>query len=132
MEEQFLDLKNSALSLILDTESLTELEEIRIQFLGKNGELTLLFKEVTKLSAEEKPEAGKVANEVKRIIENTIKQKSDELTKKGKSKHQSLDVTEPGIKPPLGHLHLDTQAIREITTIFGHIGFTRERYPEVE
>ncbi len=132
MEEQFLDLKNSALSLILDTESLTELEEIRIQFLGKNGELTLLFKEVTKLSAEEKPEAGKVANEVKRIIENTIKQKSDELTKKGKSKHQSLDVTEPGIKPPLGHLHLVTQAIREITTIFGHIGFTRERYPEVE
>lgn len=132
MEEKLLNLKNNALSLILDATSTQELEELRIQFLGRNGELTKAMKEITKLPAEKKPEAGKVANNVKQIIEETLKQKGHELGQKKATHKLSFDVTEPGIKPQLGHLHLVTQAIREITTIFNRIGFTRVRYPEIE
>jgi phenylalanyl-tRNA synthetase alpha chain len=132
MENELLNLKNNALSLILDANSTAELEELRIQFLGRNGELTVAMKEIAKLPAEKKPEAGKVANNVKQIIEETLKEKTQELGQKKLSNKASFDVTEPGIKPPLGHLHLVTQAIREITAIFDHIGFTRVRYPEIE
>ena len=129
MEEKLLGIKNNAISLILETKSPKELEEIRIQFLGRNGEVTQLMKDLPKLSKEERPKIGIVANNVKDIIEETIKTREKSL-KETKSLHvSSLDVTEPGIKPPLGHLHLVTQAIREITTIFAQIGFTRVRYP---
>ncbi len=132
MEEKLLGIKNNAISLILETKSPKELEEIRIQFLGRNGEVTQLMKDLPKLSKEERPKIGIVANNVKDIIEETIKTREKSL-KETKSLHvSSLDVTEPGIKPPLGHLHLVTQAIREITTIFAQIGFTRVRYPEIE
>ncbi len=131
MEHELLTIKNNALSLIFDAKEKKELEEIKLQFLGRSGELTRVLKGLPKLSEDEKPTIGKVANEVKTIIENAIKQKESELGKK-KDTNFILDVTEPGIKPPLGHLHLVTQAIREITRIFESIGFTRVSYPEIE
>lgn len=132
MEESLLNSKNNALSLILHADSLKELEEIRIRLLGRNGEITSLLKQVAKLAPEQKPQAGRAANEVKNIIEDAIKQKQQELGKRSVSNQIKLDVTEPGMRPPLGHLHLVTQAIREIAAIFERIGFTRVRYPEIE
>lgn len=131
MKEELLSLKNNALSLILETNSIKDLEDLRVQFLGRNGDLTQLLKGLPKIPVEDRPEAGRLANEVKRIIEDTLKEKEQELGKK-KSSGWTIDVTEPGTRPPLGHLHLVTDAIREITDIFGRIGFTRVRYPEVE
>jgi phenylalanyl-tRNA synthetase alpha chain len=131
MKEELLSLKNNALSLILETRNTKDLAEFRIQFLGRNGELTQLLKGLPKVPAEERPEVGRLANEVKNIIEDTLKEKELELGKK-KSYTATIDVTEPGILPPLGHLHLVTEAIREITEIFGRIGFSRVRYPEIE
>ena len=131
MQEDLLRLKNKALSLIIETTSLKELEELKIKFLGKNGELTQILKTLPKIPQEQRPEAGRLSNEVKNIIEDTLIQKSNDLEKK-KTKTSTLDVTEPGVMPTLGHLHLVTQAIREITEIFGRIGFSRVRYPEVE
>jgi phenylalanyl-tRNA synthetase alpha chain len=132
MEEKLLTLKNSAISLILDTKSVEELEEIRIQFLGRNGEVTQLLKDLPKIPKEERPKIGSFANEVKNIIEDAIKNREASLKESTSKTHPHLDVTEPGIRPPLGHLHLITQAIREITAIFTQIGFTRVRYPEIE
>jgi phenylalanyl-tRNA synthetase alpha chain len=131
MQEELLRLKNSALSLIIETNDPQELDEIRMQFLGRNGELTQLLKGLPKLTVEQRPEAGRLANEVKQIIEDTIRQKFGDVSHKKTVNDTTLDVTEPGLKPPLGHLHLVTQAIREITHIFESIGFTRERYPEI-
>lgn len=131
MKDDLLNLKNNALSLILETNSAKDLADLRVQFLGRNGDLTQLLKELPKVPVSERPEVGRLANEVKTIIEDTLKEKELQLGKK-KSGASTLDVTEPGIRPPLGHLHLVTQAIREITDIFGRIGFTRVRYPEVE
>lgn len=127
-----MSIKNNAVSLILDARSEKELEELKLQFLGKNGTLTLAMKEITKLPQEKRPEIGKLANEVKQIIEEAIEDKSVSFKSAIIEKIKKIDVTEPGVRPPLGHLHPVTQAIEEITTIFERIGFTRVRYPEIE
>ena len=132
MKETLHGLKNNALSLILETKTPQELEELRIQFLGRNGSLTTAMKEMAKLPVEEKREIGRVANEVKTIVEDAIANQKRTLSQKASTNYPKLDVTEPGIKPELGHLHLVTQAIREITEIFRRIGYTRVRHPEIE
>lgn len=133
MEEELIGIKNSVISLILDTKTPEELEEIRIQFLGRSGKLTELLKQLPKIPLEKRVEVGTLANEVKKSIEEAVDQKKKDLSKvKFEIKKEKIDVTNPSIKPPLGHLHLITQAINEITKIFEHIGFIRVRYPEVE
>ncbi len=132
MEQELMTIKNNAVSLILDAGSEKELEEIKLQFLGKSGTLTLALKEITKLPIESRPEIGKLANEVKNIIEEAIVNAASNFKTQKIEKIKKIDVTEPGIRPPLGHLHLVTQAIEEISTIFEKIGFTRVAYPEVE
>lgn len=132
MKNRLLNIKNEAISLILSTQDPKELEELRIQYLGRNGSITTLLKEIAKFPPEERPEAGRLANEVKNIIEDTIKQKLHNQKSSKQDVSSQLDVTEPGIRPPLGHLHLVTQAIEEITRIFEHIGFNRVRHPEIE
>lgn len=132
MEQELKSIKNNAVSLILDAKSDKELEEIKLQFLGRSGALTLALKELPKLPVEQRSEMGKLANEVKRIIEDTLENVSGTQKEQKKEAIKKIDVTEPGIRPPLGHLHPVTQAIKEITEIYERIGFTRVRYPEIE
>lgn len=133
MENTLINIKNNAISLILGAESLDELEDIKLQFLGKSGQLTTTLKELPKIDPEKRKEIGILANEVKSTIEEAIDDKESTLNQtRVKEKIEKIDVTNPGIKPPLGHLHLVTQAIYEITDIFQRIGFNRVRYPEVE
>ncbi|MBI2033426.1 MAG: phenylalanine--tRNA ligase subunit alpha [Candidatus Levybacteria bacterium] len=133
MEEQLIGIKNTALSFILEAKTLHELEETKLQFLGRSGTLTLAFKDLVKLPMEKRKEVGMLANEVKTAIEEALEQKQLQfLGNQKKEQAKKIDVTEPGEKPSLGHLHLITQAIEEITTIFEGIGFQRVRYPEIE
>lgn len=133
MTEEFSSIKNTAISFILEAQTLKELEEIKLQFLGKSGALTFAMKGVIKLPVEKRPEVGQLANEVKHAIEGAILQKAEGLKqKKTVELKQKIDVSEPGVKPTLGHLHPITQAIDEITSIFQKIGFSRVRYPEIE
>ena len=132
MDEELLSLKNNALSLILGTNTAADLKEIQIQLLGRNGSLTSAMKNIAKVPDEDKPRMGKLINETKNIIENAIAEKLSNLGSQSSTHRKNLDVTEPGIKPPLGHLHLVTEAVREITSIFERIGFSRVRYPEIE
>lgn len=133
MEQELKAIKTNALSLIMEAGSLKELDEIKLQFLGKSGSLTQAMKQMAKLPIDERKEIGKLANEVKTVIENAITEQEKQFGhKKRSSLSASIDVTEPGIRPPLGHLHLVTQAIEEITEIFARIGFTRVRHPEIE
>ncbi len=133
MEEELIGIKNNALSMILDTNDPEELEEIKLQFLGRSGQLTQVIKQLPKIDPEKRKEVGILANDVKETIENALKEKTHETKTRIVREHvQRIDVTNPGIKPPLGHLHLITQAIDEINTIFERIGFSRVRYPEVE
>jgi phenylalanyl-tRNA synthetase alpha chain len=133
MEGELIDIKNTAISFILEAEDLDSLEETKLQFLGKSGKLTLAIKNVTKIPVEKRKEFGILANDVKQTIEDALEtQKSKLKGQKMARVIERIDVTNPGIKPHLGHLHLVTQAIEEITDIFGKIGFERVRYPEVE
>ncbi len=133
MEEELIGIKNAAISFIFEADSAEELEEIKLQFLGRSGKLTLTMKEMGKLPKEKRPQIGVLANEVKTTIEEALANASTRFSAHKKAVIQKkIDVTNPGIKPSLGHLHLITQAIAEITTIFEHIGFKRVRYPEIE
>ncbi len=133
MEEELIGIKNTALSFILEAKDLENLEETKLQFLGKSGKLTQTIKEITKVPVEKRKEVGMLANEVKKTIEEAIQEQQKILLKTKKSKLlEKIDVTNPGIKPPLGHLHLVTQAIEEISEIFKKIGYTKVKYPEID
>ena len=127
------NLKNQALSSIIEAKSKEELEQIRINYLGRKGELTDLIKELPKLEAEQRKEIGILINDAKKIVEDSIKQQISILREqKTKKEDQWFDITLPGKKPSLGHLHLITLATQEIVNIFKKIGFKQVSYPEVE
>lgn len=132
LQEKLLNLKNEALVLIGEARNKKDLEAIRVKFLGRRGKVNEYLKEIVKLTGEEKIQAGQVANDIKRTIEEAINSRYSLFAKRYALDSEWLDVTAPGKKPARGHLHLVTQTIREISTIFEKIGFVRVRYPEVE
>lgn len=112
-----------------------QLEELSIRFIGRKGQLTDMLKGVATVDPSERPKIGALANEIKVESEHLIADKRRALQQQaevGVAEAEREDVTEPGKRPPEGHLHLMTQAIREITAVFEKIGFTRTRYPEVD
>lgn len=128
-----LSIKNNAVSLILDAPDQKTLEEIKLQFLGKSGKLTLAIKEIAKIPEDRRPAIGILANEVKQTVEGAIENQEISLKRQvSRVLREKIDVTNPGVKPSLGHLHLVTQAVEEITEIFKSVGFERVRYPEIE
>ncbi len=133
MEEELMQIKNSAVSMIIDATDQKELEEIKLQFLGRNGKLTLAMKEMAKLPKEKRPEIGMLANDVKKIIEETIKNHELRImNQESETRAAKIDVTNPGIKPNIGHLHPMTQVLYEVVDIFKRIGFQVADGPEIE
>jgi len=130
MREELNNLKNNALAQIIDAKNEDVLEELRITYLGRNGNINELTKEFKNLNDEEKKEMGILLNETKKTIEEAISSKLSEF-KKEKS-NAWFDYTIPGKKYNLGHIHLISQTIEEISNVFEKIGFVRVRYPEVE
>jgi phenylalanyl-tRNA synthetase alpha chain len=129
---KILNLKNQAISSILETKDKKELESLRIHYLGRKGEISQLIKVLPSLSSDEKKETGGLLNDAKKAIEEAITSRSSELTSRPADEKDWLDVTAPGERISQGHLHLITQAIREIAAVFEKIGFIRVSYPEVE
>ena len=141
MQEELIQIKNDAVSLILNSDTKEDVERLYVDFLGKKGRLTLALKAIPKLKVEERAEIGKLANSIIDTLQDLINDKREDLkysakeAKSGKTKsgkEKAIDVTLPGSKPNLGSLHLVTQAIEEITSIFDKIGFSRVKYPEIE
>lgn len=120
----------SQLSVLLEqlnTEKITD--QTKIKYLGKKGKINSLTKSIPLLPQIDRSPAGKLINTTKEKIENIINSKDSKPTSK---QSLFLDVTLPGTKPSLGHLHPISQAIEEISAIFEKIGFTKVRYPEVD
>lgn len=111
-------------------------QELEVKYLGRSqGELTAILREIKALPAKVRPEIGQAANAIKQEVEKLFYNKKNELdTKGGRAAlaEEWLDVTQPGLKQPAGHLHPMTQTINEIVQIFSQLGFNRVRYPEVE
>lgn len=128
-------LKTQALTDIATAKNPADIEALEIRYVGRKGELTAALKGLADLQGDERREAGMLANEIKQELEKKLAQAREQLGQAdlaNKLKAEQIDVTEPGARPPAGHLHLVTQAIQEITDIFARAGFERTRYPEVE
>lgn len=112
-----------------------ELDAVRVRFLGKKGELTAILKQMGKLSAEERPVMGQLANEVRGHIEAAITEKAAILAQERLAKQldeEKIDVTMPGKKQPLGKAHPLSLVMDEVKEIFLGMGFDVVSGPEVE
>ncbi len=105
-------------------------EELQQKYLGKNGVFTQLSKKITRFSQAERRTAGQLLNHLKLDLTNYIAELVEQAKDPGSQ--QKIDLTLPGIKPKVGHVHPISQAINEISHIFEKIGFIRVRYPEVD
>ena len=135
MKEQLEAIRAGALAAIGAAGNTGELESLRVQYLGKKGELTALLKQMGKLSAEERPAMGALANEVRAALEAAIEEASQKLEAKALEERleaEALDITVPGKQHKLGHRHPMYTALDEIKEIFISMGFTVLDGPEVE
>ena len=119
-----------AKSKISSVDNPKDLESLTIELFGKNGQITQLTKGIATLNLEEKPLFGKKINEIKKDIEKLIEDKHQSL--KRQKPQKQIDITEPGQKQQIGHLHLVSQAIEEIVAIFAKLGFSPKSYPEID
>lgn len=110
-------------------------EQIRIRYLGKKGELTAVLRGMGKLSAEERPVMGQLANEVREYIENALAERAQKQKKEALQERlaeEKLDVTVPGKQPLIGKRHPLAAIEKEISDVFLGMGFTIAEGPEVE
>src|SRR3989344_2368248 len=129
MQDEIRNLRNRAVSTIAEAGTPEELEKIRIEYLGRSGSLTNLFKKIKDVPDDQRAHLGNLINETK----NTLTTELEAAAKSNRHrKNEYFDITVPGLEPQVGHLHLVTQAITEITDIFRQVGFTRSMHPEVE
>ena len=132
MEEELIQIKNTAVSLILDTLDKKILEEVKLQFLGRSGKLTLAIKNIAKLPKEKRPEVGRLANEVKKAIVDTLRLAQGKLLDQKLSDRENIDTSAPSIKPNIGHLHPMTQVLMDVIDVFKTLGFQTADGPEIE
>ena len=135
MKEQLEAIRKQALEAVAGTQSTGDLEAVRVQYLGKKGELTAVLKQMGKLSPEERPVMGQLANEVRAAVEKAIETQSSILAEKAleaKLEAETVDVTIPGKKTELGHKHPMYTALDEFKEIFINMGFEIFDGPEVE
>lgn len=120
---------------IESAETLAELEQLRVDYLGKKGSVTSLLKGLGKLSPEERPKAGEEINKVKQRIHGDIQQRKDVFEAASLAKklaEESIDITLPGRSQSLGGIHPVTRTIERISAFFESIGFDVVEGPEIE
>ena len=135
MKEQLEAIRAKALDAVALTQAGSELEAVRVQYLGKKGELTAVLKQMGKLSPEERPVMGQLANEVRAELEKAIEAQAAVLAEKAleaKLEAETVDVTIPGKRPQVGHKHPMYTALDEFKEIFINMGFEVFDGPEVE
>lgn len=135
MKEQLLKIQEEAKKALEAAKSASVLEEARVRFLGKKGELTAVLRGMGKLSQEERPVIGQIANEVRSHIEEMIESKKAAVLaaeRQAKMQEETLDVTMAGKKPELGKRHPLTSVLDEVKEIFLGMGFSIAEGPEVE
>ena len=135
MKQQLEAIRAKALEAIGGAEKAEDLEALRVQYLGKKGELTAVLKQMGKLSAEERPVIGQLANEVRAKLEESVETRAKELAAKAlemKLKAEAVDVTIPGKAVKIGKKHPMYQVLDEIKDIFVGMGFEILEDREVE
>lgn len=135
MKEKLKQILEISKEEIVSANTLKDLEDIRVKYLGKKGELTQVLRGMGKLSKEERPVIGKLANEVREEIEKTLEESKSVIKNKEKLqrlKNEVVDVTIPGKSYKMGHKHPLNSVLDEIQNIFMGMGFKIAEGPEVE
>ena len=135
MKEQIEKIRQSALEEIKNANDEKVLNDARVKYLGKKGELTLILRGMGGIAPEERPGIGSLVNEVRDELENLIEEREMEFKTaeiKRKLEHEKIDVTMPGKKVNLGSVHPITQIIKDMEEIFIGMGYEIADGPEVE
>ena len=135
MKEKLMEIKELASKELKSVKDKTDIESLRVKYLGKKGELTSILRGMGSVSAEERPIVGKLANEIRAKIESEIEVISNDIKakeKKEKLQNEVIDISLPGKKRVLGKRHPLESTLKQIEDIFVSMGFTIEEGPEVE
>ncbi|RQD77249.1 MAG: phenylalanine--tRNA ligase subunit alpha [Candidatus Syntrophonatronum acetioxidans] len=135
MKEKLKEIKEAAEKEIKSLEDSEKLKEVQVKYLGKKGEITGVLRSMGNLSPEERPVIGKLANQVKEEISRLIEERKEFIKEKERELElgqERIDVTLPGIRPPVCRPHPLTLIMEEIQEIFLGMGFTIADGPEIE
>ncbi len=135
MKQMLQELREVSVSAILNAPDSDALEALRIQYLGKKGELTKLLKQMGRLAEEERPAVGQLANQVRAEVEDAIASRRAALSERmlqARLAAETVDVTMPGTRAAIGHEHPMYVVLDEIKDIFIGMGFEILDGPEVE
>ncbi|WFR56217.1 phenylalanine--tRNA ligase subunit alpha [Anaerocolumna sp. AGMB13025] len=135
MKEKLKAIVDEALEKIKASEELDKLNEIRVAFLGKKGELTEILKSMKDVAPEDRPVIGQLVNEARSTLEEKLEEKKNYFAKKIREEQilkETIDVTLPAKKPMVGHRHPNSIALEEVERIFVGMGYEVVEGPEVE
>lgn len=135
MKEEIAKIKENSIKEMEASQNLKELNDLKVKYLGKKGELTVVLRGMGTLSPEERPVIGSLVNEVRDELNVLVEKKEKEFKKQELQKRletENIDVTEPSKKVILGSLHPITQIIEEVEEIFLGMGYQIADGPEVE
>ena len=135
MKEKLQAIMDSALKQIEEAVDSEKLNEARVYFLGKKGELTQVLKSLKDVAPEDRPKVGQLVNEAREAIEKSLEERKKEFDKKMldlKLATETIDVTLPAKKPMIGHRHPNTIALDEVKKIFIGMGYRVVDGPEIE
>ena len=135
MKDRLEQIRQSALKQIEEAGALEKLNDIRVAFLGKKGELTSIMKSMKEIAPEDRPAFGQMVNETRSEIEKKMEEMKTTLAKKAREaqlKAEVIDVTLPAKKSNVGHRHPNTIALEEVERIFVGMGYEVIEGPEVE
>jgi len=128
-------LTDEALNLVNNADELAVLEQVRVDYLGKKGQITALLKTLGKLTNEERPKAGATINEAKQQVQQAIQARKETLEQAAIDAQlaaETIDVTLGGRGQPRGGLHPVTRTLERISAIFTAVGYSVEQGPEIE
>ena len=135
MKEQLESIRQQALAALEDAATPAALEELRVKLLGKKGELTAVLKQMGKLSTEERPVMGQMANAVRAAIEEKLEERKATIhaaAMEARLAAEAIDVTIPGKEFAIGHQHPMNQVLQQIKDTFVGMGYQVVEGPEVE
>lgn len=135
IETELAILKAEAIEAIASADTLEQLEQLRVNYLGKKGQLSVVLRGMGKLTAEDRPRIGAIANDVKELLQDNLEQKRSSLQAaqiQAQLEAETLDVTMPGVYRPQGRLHPLNSTIDKALDIFVGLGYTVANGPEME
>lgn len=132
MNKAIEDIQKESLDEISRAKDLKEIESITVKYTGRKGFITSFSKNLSNLPSEERPEAGRKVNEVRKAFESALGEKVVEIKRAIEDSDEGIDVSLPGVRPAQGSLHPVSIITREICSIFSSMGFDIAEGPEVE